>query len=156
MTKGRTIFLLPCLLLIPTLASGVASSVRQSGPAAASRSVWDGVYTLGQAKRGESVYETLCSSCHGSDLQGDGADAAPLAGTRFMRKWNGRPLKVLFTVAKETMPQDAPGTLSKEACADLLAYILRANGFPDGTMQLGSDQEELGRIVLDESVPSQH
>jgi len=33
-----------------------------------SRSVWDGVYTEAQAKRGEAIYEQNCVSCHGPAL----------------------------------------------------------------------------------------
>src|ERR1041384_4901719 len=41
------------------------------GAAAASRSVWDGVYAEDQAKRGETLYGRECSSCHGQKLAGD-------------------------------------------------------------------------------------
>ena len=34
--------------------------------AQASRSVWDGVYTDEQAKRGQTLYGKECSSCHGA------------------------------------------------------------------------------------------
>jgi len=34
------------------------------------RSVWDGVYTAEQAKRGEALYANNCASCHGSALGG--------------------------------------------------------------------------------------
>ena len=147
-------FLVVLMLFVPAMESISMPPPRQSGPVNASLSVWDGVYTVAQAKRGEAQYETFCSSCHGSDLQGDGADAAALAGARFVKKWSDRSLQALFTVVTETMPQDAPGTLSKAAYADLLAYVLQANGFPDGTMELGHDPQELGRMVLQETVPS--
>ena len=36
----------------------------------ATRSVWDGVYTNDQAKRGEALYARECGSCHGDMLTG--------------------------------------------------------------------------------------
>ena len=39
-------------------------------PPSTSKTVWDGAYTDGQAKRGEAVYAAECSSCHGEDLSG--------------------------------------------------------------------------------------
>ena len=39
------------------------------------RSVWDGVYTAEQAKRGEALYGQHCAACHGGTLLG--AEAAP-------------------------------------------------------------------------------
>ena len=40
--------------------------------AQSSRSVWDSVYTDGQAKRGEALFNQNCVSCHGPALEGDG------------------------------------------------------------------------------------
>ena len=39
----------------------------------ASRSVWDGVYTEAQAKRGEALFAENCVTCHGPALEGDGS-----------------------------------------------------------------------------------
>jgi len=47
--------------------------------AQASRSVWDGVYTDAQARRGQALFEQNCVSCHGPALEGDG-EAPPLSG----------------------------------------------------------------------------
>ena len=43
------------------------------------RSVWDGVFTADQAKRGHQVYTNVCASCLGSELTG-GESAPALAG----------------------------------------------------------------------------
>lgn len=57
----------------------------------AARSVWDGVYTAEQAKRGEALYGEHCASCHGAALAG--AEAAPaLTGFEFSANWNGLTL----------------------------------------------------------------
>ena len=40
-------------------------ALRTQEPAPSERSVWDGVYTEEQAKRGEALYEKQCSACHG-------------------------------------------------------------------------------------------
>ena len=47
-----------------------------------SLSVWDGVYTDEQAKRGTPLYSQFCASCHGPDLTG-GEMAPALAGGDF-------------------------------------------------------------------------
>ena len=46
---------------------------------AESRSVWDGVYTEEQARRGAALYGQECASCHGATLTG-GESAPPLVG----------------------------------------------------------------------------
>ena len=53
------------------------------------RSVWDGVYTANQAKRGGGFYNADCASCNGKRLTG-GEIAPPLAGGEFMENWNGQ------------------------------------------------------------------
>src|SRR2546429_8929685 len=80
-------------------------------PAADSRSVWDGVYTEEQAKRGESVYHKECAACHGDMLIG-GESAPPLTGGAFLANWNGLSVGDLFDRIRKTMPQSAPGRLT--------------------------------------------
>src|SRR3989442_10485004 len=53
-----------------------------------SRSVWDGVYSDEQAKRGAPLYSQYCASCHGPELMG-GEMAPALAGGDFSSNWNG-------------------------------------------------------------------
>jgi mono/diheme cytochrome c family protein len=87
------------------------------------RSVWDGVYAKEQADRGESLYRDECSRCH---------PQGPSTGATFMTLWKGRTADDLFQQIKSTMPQDGPGRLTRRNYADLVAYILRVNGFPAG------------------------
>jgi cytochrome c5 len=130
---------------------GMANS--QVPPTARSGSVWDGVYTLAQAKRGQEQYDVFCTGCHGSDMQGDGADTPSLGDARFAKKWDRRTLKDLFVLMSQTMPENRPGTLGRETYSELLAYILQGNGFPNGTLELTSQPDELARIVFEETAP---
>ena len=111
----------------------------------ASRSVWDGVYTDEQAKRGQPVYNKHCASCHGDQLSG-GEQAPPLAGGEFLSNWDGLPLGDLFERIRRSMPQDHPGTLSRQQNADILAYMLAVNRFPVGKTELASATEQLKLI----------
>ena len=45
------------------------------------------------------------------------------------------------------MPQDDPGTLSREDTAALLAYLFVKNGFPAGETPLATAGDELGKII---------
>src|SRR5262249_38322029 len=55
--------------------------------AQSARTVWDGVYSDTQARRGEAVYTERCASCHAPDLSGID-QAAPLVGADFLTEWN--------------------------------------------------------------------
>jgi mono/diheme cytochrome c family protein len=114
-----------------------------------SRSVWDGVYTGEQAKRGLAVYGKECASCHGSDLTG-GEAAPPLTGAGFLSNWTGQTVGDLFERTRQSMPQNDPGKLSRAQNADVLAYLLASNGFPEGKAELDKQTEALKQIRIDE------
>lgn len=96
-------------------------------------SVWDGVYSEGQAERGRTLYEASCARCHGDDLSG--ANARPLAGESFIRDWGGLKLDGVLTRAR-TMPPGAAGSLGETGYVDIIAYVLAVNEFPHGEREL--------------------
>jgi mono/diheme cytochrome c family protein len=112
------------------------------------RSVWDGVYTADQAKRGAEVYAVECASCHGSGLNG-GESAPPLAGAEFLSNWTGQTVGDLFDRTQKSMPQNKPGKLTRAQNADVLAYMLSANRFPEGKTELEKQTEPLRQIRID-------
>ena len=117
-----------------------------------SKTVWDGVYTDDQAKRGEGVYAKECASCHGSELTG-GEAAPPLTGDAFYANWNGLTLGDLFERIRVSMPQNAPGSLSRQQNADILAFILKVNQFPAGKAELDRQTDILKTIKFDSTKP---
>lgn len=124
----------------------------QEAANAESRSVWDGVYTDEQAKRGETVYRKECAACHGASLTG-GESAPPLTGGAFLSNWNGLTLGDLFDRIRKTMPQTTPGKLTRQQNADVLAFTLSANKFPPGKTELSQKTEFLKEIRLEAMKP---
>lgn len=116
------------------------------------RSVWDGIFSDDQAKRGAAVYTSECSSCHGKDLAG--IDEAPsLVGKDFLDDWDGRTVGALFDKTRRNMPRDNPGRLSATEYSDVLAYILSENKFPAGKTYMGSDSASLKQIRIQAARP---
>ena len=116
------------------------------------RSVWDGVFTAEQAKRGQALYGTECARCHGDELNG-GESAPPLAGAEFMSNWTGLTVGDLFERTRISMPQDKPGKLSRQQNADILAFVLSSNRFPAGKTELATQTEVLKQIKIDATKP---
>ncbi len=116
-------------------------------------SVWSGVYTEAQAKRGESTANKACSSCHGADLMGGEAGPA-LVGLEFLGNWNQQSLGDLFDRIHSTMPADAPGSLSLSDTADIVARVLQLNKFPVGQKDLPTDIAALGQIKIESQPPA--
>ncbi|MGH9312671.1 MAG: c-type cytochrome [Vicinamibacterales bacterium] len=135
-----------------------ASPPREPPPPATSagprsRSVWDGVYTPEQAKRGAAVYHQYCASCHGAQLEG-GESAGPLVGAMFTSNWNGVTVGDMFERTRISMPLDRPGTLSRQQNADVLAYMFSANDFPAGKAELARQAELLKQIKFEATKPA--
>jgi mono/diheme cytochrome c family protein len=98
------------------------------------KTVADGVYTEAQAARGASVYDTACAGCHRADL--GGATGPSLKEQRFAREFAGKDLKALFTKVATTMPRNAPASLGDAVSLDIVALLLKENGFPAGPKEL--------------------
>jgi mono/diheme cytochrome c family protein len=136
--------------LVAVVIAGCAATVA----AQASRSVWDSVYTIEQAKKGEALATAQCVSCHGAGLTGAEA-APPLTGDLFNSTWEGVTLSDLADRIRTTMPLDRPGTLSRQQTADVLAYMLSLSKIPAGTTPLPADTLTLGQIKYVSYPPQQ-
>jgi len=112
-------------LLQPLLLTGQAPPVRL---------ITQGVYSAGQAARGQQLYKAQCAACHGNALEG--TVGAPLAGNSFLSDWSARSLANLVDKIQKTMPFEQPGTLTRPQAIDLAAYILEAGKFPAGPAEL--------------------
>jgi mono/diheme cytochrome c family protein len=134
---------------------GIGSAARSEGAiqSAQARTTQDGVFSDGQAARGQTVYDTNCSSCHGPALEGTG-QAPALADADFAKEWQGQPLSDLFERIHTTMPADAPGSLKDADVADVLAFILKKGNHPSGTSDLPSDPGVLKTIAFSAKVPA--
>jgi len=108
-------------------------------------SIWDGVYTEDQAARGNTGFTAHCASCHGADMGGTG-EAPALSGPRFLSDFDGLSLGDLFDRIRTTMPQDNPGSLTRDQVADILAFLLKANTLPSGSKELDRRSEYLKPI----------
>ena len=110
-----------------------------------SRSVKDGIYSTSQAATGQKLYVEQCQQCHADDLLGSGPFPA-LVGDGFRKEWTGQPVGDLFDRMSRTMPASQPGSLNPVQNAAILAYMLKANGFPAGKADLSSDSAALHAI----------
>ncbi len=134
------------------------------GNAQAPASVWDGVYTQQQAKRGEALYKQECAACHGELLEGNGQTERaqrleralpPLSGDVFKGNWNGRPLSDLFDKIKRTMPRDDAGKISANPNPHILSHMLQFNEFPGGKKDLPADPSLLTETRFEAVKPPQ-
>src|SRR3954453_13145200 len=138
------------VVLIPVVAVLVLQSTLGAQPA--TKSVWDGAYTEAQAARGKDLYSKECGSCHGPELTG-GEMAPGLSGGEFLAGWDGLTMGDLFERVRISMPQNAPGSLSGQVNADILAFVLASNKFPAGTTELQKEAMILKTIKFEAKKP---
>jgi mono/diheme cytochrome c family protein len=108
------------------------------------------LYTSEQAGRGESVYLDECARCHAEGLSGTEFGPA-LVGDEFLGKWGGKSVDTLYALVRETMPADGPGRLSGARTAEVLAFLLKANGVAPGPQALPSDVDALKTLHIPSS-----
>ncbi len=116
-------------------------------------SVWGGVYTAAQNKRGEELHADVCVMCHGRRLNGAGQAEMPpspaIAGATFLRKWAGRNVAALFVYVRHTMPTDSPGTLTDQQTLDVIAHMFAVSNMPAGDRELPLDPKALANIIIE-------
>ncbi len=130
------------------------SQVHADSPQQTLRSVFDGVFTEEQSARGEAQYLETCERCHKEDLAGDQyEDVPPLVGDKFLSEWARWTVGDLFEFFTTEMPPKRKDRtkLSAENYADILAYILKQNGFPAGKAELLPTLEPLLEIEMSPS-----
>ena len=128
--------------------AGDAGQTAAAAAAPEAKSIWDGVFTEEQAKRGEEAYQATCSECHGGDLMGDGF-APSLAGADFQGNWNDLSVGDLFERVRISMPPSGPTSVTPEAKADILAHIFNFNKYPVGTTELEPKTDVLKTIKIE-------
>ncbi len=142
----RSASVLPLVGLL-SLASLVLTSVTASLVTAQTsprrRTVWDGVYTESQAARGVTAFGQSCSGCHALASAGK----APLVGEPFWKSFAQKTVGDLLEFVSANMPNGSPRSLSESTYGDIVALMLKSNGFPAGTTELGRDTGANVRIV---------
>jgi mono/diheme cytochrome c family protein len=119
---------LASLLFLSWAAVGIATA-QTSTPR---RTVWDGVYTEAQAARGMTAYGQSCGGCHALATEGKAA----LVGEPFWKSFAQKTVGDLLEFVSANMPNGTPGSLSVSAYEDIVALILKSNGFPAGATEL--------------------
>jgi len=104
------------------------------------KSVKAGVYTAEQSDRGIALYKKECASCHAPNRFTDDL---------FYTSFAGKPMWEMFDVISDTMPEDDPGGMKPEEYADVIAYLLKLNGFPAGAVELPTSKDALSLIMME-------
>jgi mono/diheme cytochrome c family protein len=103
-------------------------------------------FTAAQTAAGKTAYASNCAVCHGNNLS-NGTYGPSLGGEYFNSHWSGKSLKAFYDKAK-TMPPSAPGSLTGEIYANIVAYILETNGAKAGSSALTAGGDALEKMTI--------
>ncbi|HYN10408.1 MAG TPA: cytochrome c [Vicinamibacterales bacterium] len=116
-----------------------ASESRDQTP---TRTTRDKVYSKEQAAKGAAQFGTVCAACHDpAKKTPDKTPGPPLVGkeSMFVGNWKDHTIGEIYTTILTTMPNDGSVVLTESDTADLVAYLLQANGYPEGPDPLKFD-----------------
>src|SRR4029077_20694924 len=114
------------------LAASTGRALMTAQTATSNRPGWNGVYPPAQADRATATFSQNCSNCHTLSSQGEG----PLSGEKFWEGYSQKTVGDLLTYVRANMPNGSGGSLPGSSYNDLVALILKSNGFPAGNSEL--------------------
>ena len=123
-------------LLFTSFQESAKASSQDDGEAAISTQ--SGIFSDGQADKGEELFQQACMVCHQPEEFSEGG---------YMESWAGQNVGDMFDLIRATMPEDNPGRLKRREYAEILAYFFRMNGLPAGEEDL--TVERLQSIVIE-------
>src|SRR6187200_3119330 len=124
----RSMLRLMCVLFVASVTSAAtAQDAKPTGP-----TVWDGVFTDAQADRATGLFSQSCERCHTLTSEG----TRPLSGDKFWEGYTQKTVGDLLNSVKTNMPNGQGGSLPAPTYNDLVALILKSNGFPSGKTEL--------------------
>ncbi len=130
-----------------TVLAGVAfvatASLATAQTSGARKTVWDGAYAEAQAAGGLTTFGQHCSGCHALTAEGK----SPLVGDSFWKSFSQKTVGDLLEFVSTSMPNGTPGSLSESEYDNIVALMLKSNGFPAGKADLGRRTVADVRIV---------
>jgi mono/diheme cytochrome c family protein len=142
--SGLAFLSLACLFFLASaMTTLVTAQTSTSQTGTGRRTVWDGVYTEAQAARGMTAFGQSCAGCHALAAQGK----APLVGDAFWKSFAQKTVGDLIEFVSVNMPNGTPGSLTEPTYRDIVALMLKSNGFPAGTTELEANTAANVQIV---------
>jgi len=108
------------------------------------------LYTEDQATQGQIAYYQNCAMCHGSNLGGqeEGSSGPALKGSDFADPSYDFHVSDIFNFVANMMPAMSPGSLPHDTSVNIMAFILKANGYPAGKTELTYDAASKSKVPI--------
>jgi polar amino acid transport system substrate-binding protein len=104
------------------------------------------LFTSAQADAGATKYSDNCAQCHGPTLEGRAGPA--LKGKHFANPAANFHVGDIFTIVSQNMPATQPASLPQDDYVEIMAFLLRENGYPAGSTKLTFDEAKQSKVPL--------
>lgn len=125
------------------LLGSATTSLLTAQTGAPRRTVWDGAYTEAQATRGATSFGQSCAGCHVLATPG----RSPLVGDSFWKSFAQKNVAEMLDYITANMPNGSPRSLGESTYSDIVALLLKSNGFPAGATELARNTIDDVQIV---------
>ena len=113
---------------------------------AAAQGSTPGPFSQEQVNLGRNHFMENCAECHSKDLSGTAAPA--LAGKEFAGRWSNKSTAEFYKFIQATMPLCQGGLLGNATYAEIVAFLMWANGAQPGTADFdGKAEANIGSII---------
>lgn len=130
----------------PACAKAATSSAAPAPAAQADADAAVALFADAQATAGGQVYAEHCALCHGKQLEGMAGPS--LKSKFFLPVEPSHSLGDVFTIVSDNMPATEPGSLEKGQYVQIMAFLLKENGYPAGPTELTFDSAKASTVKL--------
>jgi mono/diheme cytochrome c family protein len=121
---------LVALAVAGVLAASAGAGVRAAAPSKPA------LYTASQATAGAKAFAANCAACHGDHLEGGAGPALSGATLGTLAKNTKLTIGDMFSFLAQQMPLNEPASLTHDQYTQIMAFILKTNGYPAGSKAL--------------------
>ncbi len=134
----------------PSGICGSDSAASQKSKASPDLPTPPALYSKAQATRGRIEYLQNCAMCHGPLLDGQmgGFPGPALKGEDFADPSYDFHVSDIFNFVAKLMPAATPGSLSRDQDVQIMAYLLKENGYPSGKTELTYEGAERSKVPI--------
>jgi mono/diheme cytochrome c family protein len=156
---GLPVIALTLAWLVPN-AGRLPVAAQQKTPVVDRSTTSDVSYTAEQARRGQALFRRNCQFCHSTDAANQKTDKEPLRGFsigdkilatmplggRYALKY--RSVYHMYVRIRDNMPAWDIQSVSPQQKVDILAFLLKENGFPARQRELTLDTDAMKTMLL--------
>lgn len=105
-------------------------------------------YTSSQAASGETQWGQSCATCHGANMEGGAGPALAGPNSRTLTTKLHATVSDIFGYMTTNMPLNAPASLTHDQYVNIMAYVMKLNGYAPSSVPLTFEGADSSKAPL--------